>query len=101
MLSPTLQATLQSAAAIASEYGHEFVTLEHLLLAMTDDEDALALFNRTRVDAGRLADELKTILPKICPVWLNKRRTTRNRPSLSNAFCNAPPSKSNRADGIS
>lgn len=59
MLSPTLQATLQSAAAIASEYGHEFVTLEHLLLAMTDDEDALALFNRTRVDAGRLADELE------------------------------------------
>ena len=59
MLSPTLEATLQSAVAVASEYRHEFVTLEHLLLAMTDDEDALGLFRHARIDADKLEAEVE------------------------------------------
>lgn len=59
MLSPTLEATLQSAVAIASEYRHEFVTLEHLLLAMTDDEDALELFRHARIKTEKLEQDVE------------------------------------------
>ena len=38
MLSPTLETTLNRAFKLAVEKKHEFVTLEHLLLALSDDE---------------------------------------------------------------
>ena len=41
MLSPDLEETLRRALSIASERSHEFATLEHLLLALVDDEDAM------------------------------------------------------------
>ncbi|MCD8571576.1 MAG: hypothetical protein LRY76_08725 [Alphaproteobacteria bacterium] len=41
MLSRNLEQTLHKALAIANEYRHEFATLEHLLLALTEDQDAM------------------------------------------------------------
>ena len=40
MLSKNLELTLHRALAIAKEYRHEFATLEHLLLALSEDPDA-------------------------------------------------------------
>jgi ATP-dependent Clp protease ATP-binding subunit ClpA len=40
MLSKNLEMTLHRALAIARQYRHEYATLEHLLLALTEDPDA-------------------------------------------------------------
>ena len=42
MLSPRLEQTLHRALAFANERRHEYATLEHLLLALTEDQDAAA-----------------------------------------------------------
>ena len=43
MLSPRLEQTLHRALAVANERRHEYATLEHLLLALTEDPDAIAV----------------------------------------------------------
>ena len=39
-LTPSLENALERALTAAGERDHEYATLEHLLLALTDDEDA-------------------------------------------------------------
>ncbi len=58
MLSANLERTLHRAMAYASERQHEYATLEHLLLAMTDDSDSIAVLRACGVDLQRLHDEL-------------------------------------------
>ena len=41
MLSPNLERTLRQAIDFANERRHEYATLEHLLLALCDDDDAV------------------------------------------------------------
>ena len=38
--SRTLENTLRRALAFANDHRHEYVTLEHLLLSLIDDDDA-------------------------------------------------------------
>jgi ATP-dependent Clp protease ATP-binding subunit ClpA len=45
LLSPDLEKTLHRALAHAREHQHEFATLEHLLLALIEDEDAIGVMN--------------------------------------------------------
>ena len=58
MLSPELEETLRRALSIAGERSHEFATLEHLLLALIDDEDALEVLQGCKVDITQLRDLL-------------------------------------------
>jgi ATP-dependent Clp protease ATP-binding subunit ClpA len=58
MLSPNLEQTLHRALAHANGRRHEFATLEHLLLALTEDQDALAVLRACGVDVERLRREL-------------------------------------------
>ena len=58
MLSPELEETLRRALSIAGERSHEFATLEHLLLALIDDEDALQVLQGCKVDIAQLRDTL-------------------------------------------
>ncbi len=58
MLSSELEDTLRRALALAGEHAHEFATLEHLLMAMLDDDDALAVLNGCDVDIDELRDML-------------------------------------------
>jgi ATP-dependent Clp protease ATP-binding subunit ClpA len=58
MLSPTLEKTLHRALAVASARRHEFSTLEHLLLALTEDTDAIAVLKACGVDLDRLRAEI-------------------------------------------
>jgi len=50
MLSRNLETTLHRALAVAREYKHEYATLEHLLLALSDDEDASVVLRGCGVD---------------------------------------------------
>ncbi len=54
MLSKNLEATLHRALAIAKVNRHEFATLEHLLLALSDDPDAAAVMRGCGVDIDML-----------------------------------------------
>ena len=60
MLSEELEDTLRRALAIAGDHAHEFATLEHLLLAMTEDADALQVLQGCKVDIEQLRGLLHT-----------------------------------------
>src|SRR5690349_7980199 len=58
MLSRNLEKTLHRALAHANERRHEYATLEHLLLALTEDQDAVAVLRACSVDLDRLRREV-------------------------------------------
>src|SRR5665213_818709 len=58
MLSRNLEKTLHRALAYANERRHEYATLEHLLLALTEDQDAMAVLRACTVDVEKLRREL-------------------------------------------
>lgn len=58
MLSRTLEKTLHNALALANERSHEFATLEHLLIALTQDSDAIAVMRACGIDLDALRNEL-------------------------------------------
>ena len=62
MLSRTLEKTLRRALALANARQHEYATLEHLLMALTEDQDALAVLKACAVDADRLRASLMDFL---------------------------------------
>jgi ATP-dependent Clp protease ATP-binding subunit ClpA len=56
--SAKLEKTLHRALALASEHRHEFATLEHLLLALTEDDDGIAVMNACNVNIDELRHDL-------------------------------------------
>jgi len=54
MLSRNLEQTLHRALHIAGEYRHEFATLEHLLMSLTDDPDAVSVLRACDVDLEKV-----------------------------------------------
>ena len=58
MLSRNLEQSLHHALALASERNHEYATLEHLLLALTEDQDSVAVLRACGVDMERLRKDL-------------------------------------------
>jgi len=54
MLSRTFEQTLHRALGMASDRRHEYATLEHLLLALTEDQDGLSVLNACGVDVDLL-----------------------------------------------
>ncbi len=57
--SSKLELTLHRALALATERRHEFATLEHLLLALTEDDDGVAVLNACTVNIDQLRRELE------------------------------------------
>jgi hypothetical protein len=57
-----LETTLQRAVAYAEDRRHEFVTLEHLLLALVDDNDALAAMKAADIDLTMLKQDLESYI---------------------------------------
>jgi hypothetical protein len=58
LLSHALESTLHRSFACANQRKHEFATLEHLLLVLTDDEDASAVMEGCKVDLAALKEHL-------------------------------------------
>ncbi|MQY44337.1 ATP-dependent Clp protease ATP-binding subunit ClpA [Epibacterium sp. SM1969] len=56
--SNTLEQAIHAALALANERRHEFATLEHLLLALTDEPDAARVMQACSVDLGELRSAL-------------------------------------------
>jgi len=58
VLSRNLEKSLHRALAYANERRHEYATLEHLLLALTEDQDAIAVLRACSVELDRLRREV-------------------------------------------
>ena len=58
--SRNLEQSLHRALALANERHHEYATLEHLLLALVDDEDAAPVMRACNVDIEKLRRGLET-----------------------------------------
>ncbi len=67
MLSRNLEQTLHRALAYANARNHEFATLEHLLLALTEDADALPVLKACGVDVAQLVRDLNEYLDEELP----------------------------------
>ncbi|GBF05074.1 ATPase AAA [Deinococcus aerius] len=62
MIGDHLQVTIGRAADYAREAGHEYVTLEHLLLALTHDPEAREALLAVGADVEKLRDDLHDLL---------------------------------------
>jgi ATP-dependent Clp protease ATP-binding subunit ClpA len=60
--SRSLEQSLHRALALANERHHEYATLEHLLLALLDDQDAAAVMRACTVDLDKLRRSLMSYL---------------------------------------
>ncbi len=58
MLSRNLEQTLHRALSSAGTRTHEFATLEHLLLALTEDQDAMAVLRSCGISLDELREKL-------------------------------------------
>ena len=58
MLSRNLEQTLHRALSAATDRRHEYATLEHLLYALTEDQDAMAVLRSCGISLPDLRDQL-------------------------------------------
>ncbi|OAN51273.1 ATP-dependent Clp protease ATP-binding subunit ClpA [Paramagnetospirillum marisnigri] len=58
MLSRNLEQSLHRALSYATDRRHEYATLEHLLLSLTEDQDAVAVLRACNVDIDKLKRDL-------------------------------------------
>ena len=64
-LSHNLRGSLQHAAGYAYQQSHREVTLEHLLLALTEDRDAAVILEASNVDLSGLVTEVSDYLGRL------------------------------------
>lgn len=77
MLSKELEFTLNLAFKEAREKRHEFLTVEHLLLALTDNPAAVTVLRACGADLDQLRRELEAFLDETTPLLpLNDSRET-------------------------
>ena len=62
-----LERSLHRALTLANERHHEYATLEHLLLALTEDSDAVAVLSACNVDLDPLRRDLTDYLDEQAP----------------------------------
>ena len=62
MLSRNLEQTLHKALAEATKRSHEYATLEHLLLALTLDQDAMAVLRSCGIELEEIRSKLEKYL---------------------------------------
>jgi len=72
MLSRNLEQTLHLALASANERSHEYATLEHLLFALTEDQDAMAVLRSCGIDVQDLRDQVEQYLETELAYLINK-----------------------------
>ncbi|MCP3669868.1 MAG: ATP-dependent Clp protease ATP-binding subunit ClpA [Gammaproteobacteria bacterium] len=68
MLSKELEFTLNHAFTQARERKHEFMTVEHLLLALLENSSALEVLNGCNLDVSRLRTEIDKFIDETTPL---------------------------------
>jgi len=68
MLNKELESTLNSAFKVARNKRHEFMTVEHLLLAMLDNQDASDVLTACGVEVKKLSSSLVEFINSTTPL---------------------------------
>ncbi len=74
MLSKTLEQSLQTASRIAHVKRHEFITVEHLLLALLDNNSAAEVLQACGADLEKLRKDLSHFLELTIPLYESDNR---------------------------
>jgi len=83
--SRSLEQALHRALALAGERRHEYATLEHLLLALVDDQDAAAVMRACNVEVDTLKRSLVGTSTPSCRTSSGTAARTPSRPPASSA----------------
>ncbi|MBI3188461.1 MAG: ATP-dependent Clp protease ATP-binding subunit ClpA [Gammaproteobacteria bacterium] len=81
MLSKELEASLNVAFSVARSKRHEYITVEHLLLALLDNSSANTVLKACGADLQRLKNELTEFLEENTPVF-SENATAEVQPTL-------------------
>ena len=82
MLSKDLELTLNSAFSGARKKRHEYMTVEHLLLALLDNEVAADVLHACGADIARLRTELTEFVDSTTPVIPEPEAGRETQPTL-------------------
>ncbi len=97
MLNKDLEKTLNEAFKLARDERHEFMTVEHLLLALLDNSSAHEALNSCGADVEQMRKEIRAFINQTTPLIPVMTKTEKpNRPLASSACCNVPCSMSSR-----
>lgn len=89
MLSKELELTLNTAFQTARQKRHEFMTVEHLLLSLLNNKDAVEVLQACGVDMKILQKELSHFLEETTPKLSLRINGIHNPPSVFNGYYNA------------
>ena len=64
MISDEFEKTLQRTQSYAKKFGHFYMTLEHLLLSLIDDQDVKKILSACSIDDKALKKELENFITK-------------------------------------
>ena len=81
MIDKSLEQSINQAFQTAREYGHEYASVEHLLLALLDNPASIEVLDACGADRKRLSRELKNFLSKKIPS-LGDAGTVNSQPSI-------------------
>lgn len=82
MLSKDLELTLNAAFKTAREKRHEFMTVEHLLLALLENDSALRVLKACGADLKRLREELSEFVDSTTPLIPTNDLERETQPTL-------------------
>ena len=82
MLSKDLETNLNEAFSGANEKRHEFMTVEHLLLALLDDEAACNVLRACDCDLARVRGELVEYVDSMTPLIPRAETSRKTKPTL-------------------
>ncbi len=69
MLDKELEQSLNKAFHKAREKRHEFITIEHLMLALLDNKDSLEVLKACEIDLSTLRTDLESFVDKTTPLF--------------------------------
>ena len=82
MISDEFEKTLQKAQESARSFGHQYMTLEHLLFAMTDDNDVINVLKACDIDIEFLKQELEDFIKNKLKDLISKDLNVEAKPTL-------------------
>jgi ATP-dependent Clp protease ATP-binding subunit ClpA len=96
MLNKDLEKTLNEAFKLARDERHEFMTVEHLLLALLDNSSAHEALSSCGADVEQMRKEIRAFINQTTPLIPVTTKTKPSRRWASSACCNVPSSMSSR-----
>ena len=82
MISEELEKTLQRTQQYAKSFNHQYMTLEHLLLSMLEDNDVIKVLDACVVDIEKLKDNVKKFVELNLKDLITNSAQTEIKPTL-------------------